>query len=160
MHVCQLLLSHNARETPRRVIELVEQLQPGHGAARHAEVEEVRARGLRLRARAGETWQPGHQPRGALRAVVLLRAIAGTPAGLSRVNTCLMEVYGPDPDQPTHDPLIPDGGVGSPDEKLFTLDDFNPPALDLSLPVVLTGESGSGTSEYAAAVATTPPRHR
>ena len=41
--------------------------------------------------------------------------------------------------------------VGSPDEKLFTLDDFNQPALDLSLPVVLTGESGSGKSEYAAA---------
>lgn len=41
--------------------------------------------------------------------------------------------------------------VGSPDEKLVTLEDFRRPALDLSRPVVLHGKTNTGKSEFAQA---------
>lgn len=41
--------------------------------------------------------------------------------------------------------------VGSPDEKLVTLEDFRRPALDLSRPVVLHGRTNTGKSEFAQA---------
>ena len=41
--------------------------------------------------------------------------------------------------------------IGSPDERLFTLADFNRPALELSLPVVLHGRTNTGKSEFAEA---------
>lgn len=41
--------------------------------------------------------------------------------------------------------------VGSPDEKLFTLDDFNLARLNLEKPVVLHGPTNTGKSEFAEA---------
>ena len=41
--------------------------------------------------------------------------------------------------------------IGSPDEKLFTLADFNQPMLDLSRPVLLHGKTNTGKSEFAEA---------
>ena len=41
--------------------------------------------------------------------------------------------------------------ISSPDERLFTLADFNRPALELSLPVVLHGRTNTGKSEFAEA---------
>lgn len=41
--------------------------------------------------------------------------------------------------------------VGNPDDQVFTLADFTMPQLDLDIPVVLHGKSGTGKSEFAAA---------
>ena len=39
--------------------------------------------------------------------------------------------------------------IGTPDKKLYSLADFNQPALDLYMPVVVYGVSGAGKTEFA-----------